>query len=758
MINNFRRETMINKGPLFASVAGHVLLSASCFLAAAMEANAQDEDGEIGAIEEILVTAQKRGEQSLQEVALSIRALKGSLLEDMGARNFVDYARTVPSLSFIDTGGNKQKIVIRGIATSARPENSESVAVYLDDAPITSNGGTSGENGHTPNVNIFDMERVEILRGPQSTLYGASALGGTIRLITKAPNTEEIEGKVDLSASNTRNGDSSVIINGMINLPIIEDKLALRIVGYHRDIGGYVDNLFLDEKNVNSEKTTGGRISAKLNATDRLTFTARIFLRDLEINGQPTSERWGDFEPLEQYRRFKEFNTDNLAQYSLLTEYEFDSFNLSSATTYYDRTNTDRDDITRLIGDGIDTANDVRMPLVNTNQSQEWFEEVRIASNEPGFIDWVAGFYYHKLDKNFTQDIPIDEPTAVYAEGVFGVDPGLLGSRTNLFESLQLLTLKEIAVFGEATINFNEKFSSTIGARYFEIEQNFSLAANGIFNGGSSFITGKGKQNGVNPKFNFAYKASDNVMYYVTASKGYRAGGTNQPVGATCDDDLADLGLSEGPTDYDSDTVWNYEVGAKTRLFNNRVTLNATAFRIDWSDLQTTKSLPCGFSFTDNAGNARSEGVEVDLNFSPSKHLQFLAGFSYNDARLTEDIPGLDGRKGDRVPGVPKFTFSASVQYGFPLTSKIDGFFRFDVQHVGTFYDRFILEDAAVAGGYELGNLRMGIQAESWRAILFVNNIWDKRATTATFRFGGFGEWNATNRPRQIGINVIKSF
>ncbi len=633
---------------------------------------------------------------------------------------------------------------------------------------------------------MFDIERVEVLRGPQGTLYGEGSIGGTVRMITPRPDPSAFAGKADVSWQSTADGDPSYKLNGMLNLPLVSDVLALRVSGLYHDLGGYIDRIDMPNgvtldvgsllglppgvipilgtgplpgrKDINSEVISAGRASLLWNASERLTFEASFMTQQLEAAGRNTSvggvagvgELESNFVQAEKVE--DDFDLGNLT-----ISYDLGWARLFSSTSRYERTRDVTAD-TNDLGEAIfPTAKLPGSGTFTTELQDMTSQELRLSSTGDGPLSWIAGYFYVDKDNGFEQIIVDDYGVFVGFMQILGLpvtDARQLLDQTGRQEETQH------ALFGELTYQFTEKLSATVGLRYFDIDQRDTLVNNDIN------ILGLGLTDGVSEtgesdnvmKFNVNYRASDDVLLWVTASQGFRIGGTNTTPG-----------IPDENRTYGSDTLWNYEVGARTSWYDNRLVLNSALYYIDWSDIQL--ALPLGTAFgTINAGQSRIIGAELELQARPAAGLDLALAAGYNDGELTEDTPGAPagpnpGFKGDRLPGVPRLNLAASAQYTFPLSSGgLDGFGRVDYSYTGDSTTTF--NDLSTANGlpshfnpdaYGLLNLRLGVQNERWTAALFVENATDERAQLLIDN-AAVTERITRNRPRTFGMNVRYNF
>ncbi len=732
-----------------------------------------------GELEEIVVTAQKRGEESLQKIPVSVQALSAATLTNSGAASVLDIAARVPSLSVFDAGGNQKKLKIRGVSSASESETSETVAVYIDDVPVTNSGGTNNENGASPDVGFFDVERVEVLKGPQGTLYGASSMGGTVRYITKQPDASAFASEVTARYSSTERGDSSYGLAGMINLPLVEGRAALRISATYDDDGGFIDNVapltgvgfgpagkIPGKDDANSAEHWLARAQLRWEVSDALTIGAKIMHREYDVTSESSVQRSlvAAGQDLTQRNFIVAQNVDEFDLFNITVDYDFGPVRLYSSSSYTDRLTDDLQDTTffsSIVFGTTDPASNLR----NLNDVQEFVQELRLVSQSDGPVQWVAGLYYSDLDKFFIQDGPFPGINAFLGGPVVPVFEGFLGNQPNVFQSTVPETIKQAAVFGELTWKLNDRWSATFGGRYFDVERDFSYNSRGLFSTpGADQRAGSGSENGFNPKVSLAYAANENALLYLTASKGYRIGGFNQPIPNTpqCAAELAQLGISNSPPLFESDSLWNYEIAAKTTFFDNRVRLNGGFYYIDWKDIQLRRQLSCGFTFFLNGGSATVKGAELQFELAATDQVFFYLNVGIDEANLDGSVPNLGAANDSRLPGVPRGTASTGVQIDFKMGAR-DAFFRADASYVGKF--NYLFEGQTgpfsgvnpTAGDYILANMRWGIGAETWDAAVYVNNVFDKRADTGV-QSNLFADVLFRNRPREIGVSFARRF
>jgi iron complex outermembrane recepter protein len=735
-------------------------------------------------LEEIIVTAQKRSE-NLQNVPISIAALGREQLERIDSASFVDLARRVPGLSFRSTGPGENEIVVRGIASASaglRP----TTGYYLDETPISALGLGAIDAG------LFDLERVEVLRGPQGTLYGSGSMGGTVRLISAKPDFTDFSARGDVSLATTRGGDMSEAVNAGVNVPF-SDTLALRAVGYYRDDGGWIERARRVmtfnahdasqyqadysqpiEKNVNEQRTGGVRVALAFQPTESLTITPSVFYQNIDMDARADyDEPAGNGNHQIQTRIVPEFIKDKFTLTNLTAKYSGKAVELLSSTSYFDRKRVDVEDISTVAlfffqPPGIqDTL--VPGPYTTDQRNHAFVEEVRLSTLSEGPLRLVVGAFYSDSTSNLGT---LSEGPGFSAQTGFPIVDDIFSS------SFTQVNTTEKALFGELSYEPIERLTFTIGARGFQSETK-SFGTRGGFAvdpppnpppfGDVGVIVPPltQKENGINPKFLVSWQATADALIYATAAKGFRPGGVNGPFPvAFCGADLAALNLSAAPETYESDSLWNYEVGAKTRWLDHRLTLNAAAYHVDWSDVQQEANLPCGFSFLGNFGSAESNGAELELTAQVANSLVLSAGAGYNKAELTSGgLPGLAGQSGDRLQNAPEWTISSAADYSTPVGPNYMAGFTVSYQYTSEVFGSFDPTNADYQRpGYSTVQLNARIGNDKYEYSLFVNNLTDVKAQTAfagsaALDFpGGAVRVAVPIRPRTIGVKVAAKF
>lgn len=709
-----RRNVLASTSPVPALVAAAVLAT---FPAAG--ANAADGKGEL---EEIIVTARKVREVA-QDVPAPISAVDERTLRDLGADSFSGYLRTVPGLAAIDAGQGAKAYIIRGINTDVRPRNNTAtVGQYIDEIPVS-------VAQRQPDLKLVDVERIEVLRGPQGTLYGEGSMGGTIRTVLKKPKTDTFEGSVEGDVSSTEYGGLNVRANAMINLPIVDDKLAFRGVLYSRNNSGFIDNVRLRRDDVNDERTVGGRAAVRWTPTERLgvTFT---YLHQTARMGDLNEHTPALTGLLNQDRFVAQPYVDDMTTYNAVIEYDFGWAELLSSTSYFNRVFDYTFDTAELFGPGGN---------LSTRQDLGVFVQETRMSGSAGPLTWIGGAFY--LDKGLT----------IGQTGRIGSGQTVLTLRSPNFED-------QFAVFGEAGYAITDTLTARVGGRWFTVNQS---SAGSTQNGSPPAAAVYADEQRSTYRFGLDYKANDDVLFYALAASGFRVGGFN----------AIPPGIQGIVPTYKSDNLWNYEIGAKTDWLDRRLRVNISAYYIDWDDIQITDFDTSGaFRFVNNAGSAYSQGVELEVAALLAEGWTTTFSGSVLEAKLAENAPApttgsvrsnLPGRKGDSLPGVPQVTFAIGSQYQFDLGyAGIQAALRGDLQYVGESQTTFRgAADPVNADqdAYSLVNLRFSLMRDQWQANLYAENLFDKQAPIFISTLSGQRRINV-NRPRTVGVSFIQNF
>lgn len=732
--------------------------------------NAQENAGDNKPVlEEIVVTASKRA-MNLQDVPASITAIGAEEMQKRGLVSMNDYLRTIPSVSYIERGAGQNAVVVRGISADPQQEGFNSgptVGVYLGEMPLSSIGVFGSVD-----IRLIDIERVEVLRGPQGTLYGSSALGGAVRYVPKSPDLSEVSGSLEAVYSQTgEEGGANSELSGVLNLPLIEDRLGVRGVVYRLDNSGYVNNiagsdasrvaaataydatsLLVDQQEVGSEVTLGGRISLYYQPSDNFSATLSYLNQDSEQSGSPYSQpdlgKWtqSEYQPGRPVLGKEQGLLDKTEITSLNLTYQMAWGEILSSSTFMERRSETLRDLDFLFG-------------VPTPQYDEWntdafVQEVRLTSLWEGPLQFVSGYYY--------EDFEVNQQEFVYfGGGDSQLNPYVVGEDI-LYDFNRTEFIEQHAVYGEIAYSFSEAFSLTLGGRAFQYDRRTLQATGGFFGGAAlddpNISDLSSDDSGSNFKLNASYHVNDDALLYAQWSEGFRLGRPISPVPANiCD--LDNDGIFDGtslPIDTSStnpDTLQSYELGGKFSLSDGNVRINAAVFHNDWEGIPVNVLGTCQLSLLANAGVARTQGIEIESQFYLTPSLSLSAGFSFLNAELADDAPAVNGASGDRLPGSPETTFNLGVSYEFDI-SRYAAFVRSDYSYVGEFFSDF-KESAPALGDYHQLNMRFGISLDKWRIEVFGTNLLNEDAMT-WYRQSSFYAFRL--RPRTLGLELGFNF
>jgi iron complex outermembrane recepter protein len=753
-------------------------------------------------LEEIIVTAQKR-EETLQNVPISITAFSTKKLDDMQVDSFADYAKMVPSLSYVTTGPGTAKVYFRGVASGGDGNHSgsqPSVGTYLDEQPITTAQGAL-------DLHIYDIARVEALAGPQGTLYGASAQAGVVRIITNKPEVGKFSASVSAGANTTAHGSEGYVAEGFTNVPI-SDNAAVRLVGWYQRDGGYIDNVAgtrrypvsgvtinnraIARKDYNPSDTYGARLALKIDLNDNWSFTPTVMGQVNKSKGIFAYDP--NVGELAVTHFLPETYKDKWGQAALLIEGKLGGVDLTYSGSYLKRQLDVQADYTdySFFYDPVSGASftDAAGNLVDPSQSTvgddtftKQSHELRLATDKGGRFRFVGGLFYQDQQHHIGQ--------------LYGVAT-LLPSRSIVdYPGLIWLTNqkridKDYAVFGEASFDIATNLTATVGGRYYKYDNSlfgyvgFRSAGNNCIAGArtvsrSPVINGSPcsnldkstKGNGFLPKLNLTYKIDDLGLVYATYSEGFRPGGINRRAGLPA---------------YRPDTLVNYELGWKTTFADNRIRLNGALFYEKWKDMQLAFLGLNGLTTISNVGNSTIKGFEVDMTLAPTKGLTFTASASYAEGKLDGNYckqdtgnatcsgPGdfIQAPKGTRLPVSPKLKFTEVVRYDFGLGS-FDAHVQGSLSYQSSHETKLITAESLVFGtspGFAQVDFSTGVKRGNLSVNLWVKNLLDelgdvsRYAECATAVCGG-NRYNAPGKgivyrvpivPRQIGIRVTQNF
>lgn len=729
--------------------------------AADPEKQADEKDQGGYELQEIIVTATRRS-QKLQDIPLSVTAFTQEKLTKAGIIGYEGLAHNTPGIVVNKASQNFNNFTARGIGTNGYGAGLQStVAIYIDELPISANG-----NSTILDPSLYDVERVEFLRGPQGTLFGSGSLAGAVRILTKKPDLNEFgaSGLVDWAL--TGSDSFRQRYNVMVNTPLIDDKLALRIVGFYRNEDGYVDNLGTGIENSNKLVSWGGRATLLWEPNEKMSLKLLISHEDSE----PEDSSLVDPE-LERNQRFSvkpDVFAGDLTSYNATFEYQFDGAHLTSSSTY---SRYDQLFIVDLAGT---TGGAVPYFLEALAYDEIFVEEARLVSDPGGKIDWVVGGFYFAKRRDVDSTSLTTDPYLGFL-GYSGLTDAIFGS------SLAHAKQHELAGFGELTYHVSDNFWVTGGLRYGSTDVQ-GFAEEGGFGSNFFFLLGNGifgvpitttpiaaasgvkvKASRLSYKASVSYKPLDNITTYATVSTGFRAPVVNRRAGVS-QNDATDLIIPDGAG---SDTLTNYEVGLKGRWLDGKLTANLAAYLIDWKNIQIQANrVSDAAQFVTNIDAAQSKGFEFEIAAIPVEGLTINLNGSFNDAQvtsITEQQAATSGAVDDARLASPHFQGTAIITYSFDIGMESKGFVSGRVSHVGSFPNQFPNkagepEVPAVTfdptDAFSTVHLSAGVNNDTWSVIAYVENLFDDHSFAYVHPEVFIANRYATLRPRTIGLRV----
>lgn len=765
----------------------------------------------------IIVTASKR-EQNILEVPFSVDAQSQEDIQRTGSQSIEDVARNVASLNIQNLGPGQSQVSIRGVSAGQivrdQPGVKEQVGIYLDESVISL-------SLFTPDFDLFDLNRVETLRGPQGTLFGSGSIGGTLRYITNQPVLGETSGMVEADLNTISEGSSGGHLKGVVNAPIGENA-AVRVVAYRQKFGGFIDALredptadqgFRVEDDVNEGVRQGLRASVLWEPTDKLSITPRIVFQEIDTDGFNRQEEFNlfgnpftttrtavDFDERQQYLLLDEKFRDETLLFDLTGSYDFGFAELTSITSVMERDILVSRDASALTGSvsvdlGFpDEAVTIPANLRDTTDLSTFTQEVRLSSTGENVVDWLVGVFYSDIQRDYAQRLPTAGYDA-FTDQVLGAgtaDAVRNGFRPDSpFNSDLTYDLTQWALFGEATWNVSEDLRVTAGGRYYDYEEDRVITTGGLFANGDVGVTDSTAADGFNGRLIAAYDLNDQVTVNAQVSEGFRLGGVNDPLNVPLctPEDEAIFGQFQS---FEDETLVNYEAGMKSDF--GRLRVNAAAFYTDISNLQVTLDAgSCSSRIVFNVPEAHTAGVEWEVGYDilDNWDIRFTGSFveaEIDSAVATGDgtvLPGLD--EGDRLPSAPEWQLALLSTYAVDLSQWQPGWTGFvngSVQYVDEQFTQPGDQDPIIQpfasglpfGGatgaevtaldlqlpdYVIANFSFGIETDNgWSGSVYINNAFDENALLSFDRERGGRARLAyrTNQPRTIGITARKAF
>jgi iron complex outermembrane recepter protein len=786
-----RTGTSTRRPQLWSSVLCGSLLSTVCLAASPPAADVGTETG----LSEITITAEKYS-STIQETPISISALSGEDLEAAGISTVEDMAKDVPGLSMRSAGPGQTEYEARGLASNGGA--APTVGFYLDEVPL-SPPALAQVGKVVIDPDLYDVNRIEVLRGPQGTLYGSGSMGGTVKVVTNQPKLDAFEGSVQGTASDTEGGGFNGGGNLMLNIPL-GDKLAVRVVGSDSYRSGWIDRVVLNpfphespvnggtpasanlrgnvlaapvqsvDKDANTEYLNGARVSVLFKPMDDLSIVASALYQHLsmgaydEFDAPPGAHYLSRYEPFD----IPEPISDTVHIESLVITWNVGFADLTSATSYWDRQEMQQQDASESISL---TNGTPYLPTAyqENDLSRQFSQEVRLTSSGNDRLHWTAGAFYSAM-------------TSVWNE--YGASPdNTVGIDGIFYASVNPYHIQQSAVFADGSYKFTDAWKLSAGVRWYsyqsrQFQNEWGSDAPFALPQAVPSVT-RQANSGVNPRVDLSYSPSRDLDTYVTAARGFRPGGANQIFPPPSEPPFC----QPAPLSFHPDSVWDYELGEKARFLDNRLTINGDLYYIVWNNVQVTPLLSCGYEYDTNGGNGRSFGPELEVDAKITDEWSVAASAAYTDAQITDVAPGykffiqnyqppsgagvatcLPGASSCTVPilNVPKETASLSVVYS---TTVLDGY-RLTARASDNFVGS-VVDEAYYFGiklpPYNLANARIGLSHDKWDVNLFVNNLTNRiaefTANNTSFQFNIPEVIRySTNQPRTFGTTIDYRF
>lgn len=760
-------------------------------------------------LEEVIVTATKR-DSTIQDLPFSINAQTQEDIQRSGATSLEELSRNVAGLTIQNLGPGQSQVAIRGVSAGQivrdQPGVKEQVGVYLDESVISL-------SLFTPDLDLFDLNRVETLRGPQGTLFGSGSMGGTVRYITNQPNLDEFEGQIEANVNTVTDGEEGGHLKGAVNIPFANGKAALRMVGYTTEYAGFIDALGENgskKDDVNGGNRSGGRIALTFMPTDTLSITPRVVYQKIDMDGFNRQEVYNMFanpytttrpaislDEREQYLLLDEGFEDETMIADVVVDWGLEPFDITYVGTYTERDIEVSRDASALSGS---VSYDLGFPdaaillpsnLIDTTDVEQVTHELRLSSNNDGAFQWLVGAFYSDTEREYQQVLPTPGYDA-YADAVLGA--GTSAGAANGFQSdspynaFLPYDLTQKAIFGEVNFDITDRLHVTVGGRWYDYEEERTFKSGGIFSN-SDNQTDETSSDGFNSRVMVSYDLSEEVVLNAQASQGFRLGGVNDPLNASlCSgNDLSTFGSFQA---YDDETMWNYEFGFKGNW--GAFTMNAAAFYADIEDLQVTLDAgTCSSRISFNVPEAHTMGIEFEMGLQATDGLYLSFSGSVLESEFDSTVVDSNGdvlggvEDGNRLASVPELQFSLAGTYTFiePLFGSDDSYISASLQYVG---DRYTQPSDQVAGAgdftsglafggatgnevtsvdleldaYETLNLNAGLVYGEWETLVYLNNVLDENTDLSFDRERGGRARLAfmTNQPRTLGVTVRRSF
>ncbi|MCD9027761.1 TonB-dependent receptor [Luteimonas sp. BDR2-5] len=738
-----------------ARLAQAIRLVCLCTPLAAAPALAQDAPASTGTpsttdLDTIVVTAGKRNE-SVREIAGSVSAVTGQQLEDLGAQSLADYIQRTPGVVFNSYQPGVSHVVMRGIATSSgNVQGQTTTGYFLNEVPLTEPGWTIV----VPDIDAFDINRVEVLRGPQGTLFGSASMGGAINTIANVADPGGFDAAAELTASQTRNADVGFGAKAMVNVPIAEDVLAVRAVAQYRDDPGYLDNVGLGRAGSNDSSTAGGRLSVTLTPSEATTLRWLSLWQDTDADDN--SYRIAGLGEFERSTAIPEFTDTKVAVHSLRLDQDLGFATLTALLAQQDKQQDWQFDYTPIRGAynaDLDLDLDAPLYIASGGESTGRSLELRLASSGEQRLEWLVGGMVFQTDKDLYEAIGAEGAAGAFdRSSLFGPGSGaVIAPDGEIFNAFYThLDGSELALFGEGAFHFNDAWTLTLGGRFFRtrVESSTTQVGFSTYPGDPVVTRARTDEDGFNPKASLTWTPSQDLMLYALVSEGFRFGEPN----------TSGLSAYPIPSGSRSDSLVNYELGARSSFADGRLLVDATLFYVDWRDIQLRLQTPDFYNYASNGGSAYSRGVELATTWRPFTGFDWQFAATWQQARLDEDLDILwagTAPAGTQLPGSADWTVSNVLGYRFD--ARFSPTLTLAHQYVGSGISD--LNSAVpgavrnVQGNYNVVDLRYRMSFGNTDLTLFGSNLGDTRGITRSVsEVNGIGQ--GLVRPRTFGVTV----
>ena len=714
---------------------------------------AEPSNSDVISLTTIVVTAEKR-EERLQDVPMSVTALGGGLLDKLQDRDFADFAALVPGLSLSSSSPGLTRLTLRGQNAGGV---GSTVAVYVDESPFGSSTALLNGATNTGDFDTWDMQRVEVLRGPQGTLYGANSEGGLLKFVTNAPVLGSYSGAAEVTGETINLGETGGAVRAMVNLPL-GDKMAFRLSGFDQSVPGYIDDPLSGQHGVNDGYKQGGRASLLAAPTDDLSIRLTATYQRSKYNATNTV----DIDPvtlkpvhgdLTQERFLAEPSSFKYENYNATIDWNAGPVRVLSTTSYgILKSDTVSDYTSQVLIPPTTTLGEFLSAVVAPSlggylddnvESKKFTQEIRLSSPAAARLEWQIGGYFTRETGEL-----IEHLNAVKLPG--GASAGLPSLEIPVIDS----TYKESAGFADLTLHFNPQFDLQVGGRWSHNEQTYRESITGLLVS-PQLYTGPSSGKVVTYSAAPRWHVDANTMVYARVATGYRPGGPNV------------IPPAAPPTverEYRADKTTNVEVGIRSTQLDGRFSIDLAAYHVDWKDIQLLERVS-GFGINANGGKARSQGLEWNFGYVPVQGLTFQWIGAYTDAKLTTPAPAVNANSGDRLPYAPKWGTSLDGEYQWPVYTNCRGFLGATWSYVGSRSSDFASSPAATPGQVDLPSYnavaaRIGLENDRYRVTLYGKNLGDSRGITnyvGSSAPGLAGEATVI-QPRTYGVTLSAKF